>query len=430
MEKDKKKIKLITFAPHPNFGTCLQSYALNYVLRLMGHDVEFIFNCREVPPVPIRSRIWRGVKGFIKMLMPQSKVKEIQTRRKAERLALEEKGIKADPDILKLPNRPLLRLFSLTPIYNRWWKWYKCKNLQWKKVFKFTYEDGNFRMRRIFTHKQYAEVAAEADMFITGSDQIWNPYCGGFNPMMFVEFGGDTKRIAYSSSIAQDSFPKIVEGRVKDDLSKFSHIAVRECQSVDLLNKLLGRTDVKLVVDPTFLLTRQEWSDFGKRAVLEFDVPERYIFCYLIGSEHIPVYRQMVEEVKEMTGIKDVISLECYNRDVNFGGGRLYKDAGPYEWVYLIEHASYVCMDSFHATAFALKFEKDFVHCMKNRARQTGSQNSRMTDILSRYGLLYKNYTPDSPNDWKRSVDYSKVTPLVQADINDSMQFLRYEIEN
>ena len=45
------KIKLVTFAPHPNYGTCLQSYALNKVLTKMGHDVEFIYNGRENPPV-------------------------------------------------------------------------------------------------------------------------------------------------------------------------------------------------------------------------------------------------------------------------------------------------------------------------------------------------------------------------------------------
>ena len=47
------KIKLITFAPHPNFGTCLQSYALNKVLRDIGHDVEFIYNGREKHPQSI-----------------------------------------------------------------------------------------------------------------------------------------------------------------------------------------------------------------------------------------------------------------------------------------------------------------------------------------------------------------------------------------
>ena len=51
MGQIKKRIKLITFAPHPNFGTCLQSYALNNVLQRMGHDVEFIYNGREIPPL-------------------------------------------------------------------------------------------------------------------------------------------------------------------------------------------------------------------------------------------------------------------------------------------------------------------------------------------------------------------------------------------
>lgn len=425
-----QKIKLITFAPHPNFGTCLQGYALNYVLRQMGHEVEFIYNCREVAPVPLHRRVWRWVKALIKSALPKAKVAKIKERRKAERDAKEAKGIRPGPDILKLPNRPFLYMLSRLPGYQGWWKRHKCVNLQWRKVYKFTYEDGNFRMRRIYTHKQYREVAAEADLFITGSDQIWNPYCGGFNPMMFVEFGGDTKRVAYSSSIAQDSFPKCIEARVKSDLSKFKHIAVRERRSVDLLNDLLGRTDVRLVVDPTFLLTRQEWSDFAKRAVLEFQVPEKYIFCYLIGNEHIPIYQQMVEEVKAMTGITEVISLEYKNRDANFGGGRLYKDAGPYEWVYLLEHASYVCMDSFHAIAFTLKFEKDFVHCMKNKDGQTGSQNGRIYDILSRYGLMYKNYVSGGSDEWKRPVDYSVVTPLVQAEIDDSLEFLKFEVEN
>ena len=59
-------------------------------------------------------------------------------------------------------------------------------------------------MRRLFTHKDYKKVVDDADLFITGSDQIWNPYCGGYNPMMFLEFVNDrTKCVAYSSSISQ-----------------------------------------------------------------------------------------------------------------------------------------------------------------------------------------------------------------------------------
>ena len=59
------KIKLVTFAPHPNFGTCLQSYALNYVLRKMGNDVEFLYNRREVEPLSQ----FTYMKIFVKRIM-------------------------------------------------------------------------------------------------------------------------------------------------------------------------------------------------------------------------------------------------------------------------------------------------------------------------------------------------------------------------
>ena len=63
---ENKKIKLVTFAPHPNFGTCLQSYALNKVLRDMGHDVEFIYNGHENPTPTLVQRM----KSLIKVILP------------------------------------------------------------------------------------------------------------------------------------------------------------------------------------------------------------------------------------------------------------------------------------------------------------------------------------------------------------------------
>ena len=416
------KIKLVTFAPHPNFGTCLQSYALNYVLRKMGHDVEFIYNGRENPPQPFIKVL---IKDCMKLFLPKSFIASLKAKRQANITHQ-----RREPYILELPDHPFLYCFSKLPFYGKIYKMLKCRNLQWKKVYKFTYEDGNFNMRRIYTHKQYTEVTADTDLFITGSDQIWNPYCGGFNPMMFVEFGGDKKRVAYSSSISLPEIPASVKQRMKTDLEKFQHIAVRERRSVELLNKLLHRNDIKLVVDPTYLLLAKEWEEFGNKAEIEFTIPEKYIFCYFVGDKRADVYEQMVQELKHFTGIQNVITLECYNRNLNYGNGRLYKDAGPYEWVYLLQHASYICMDSFHATVFALKFQKEFVHAMKNEDTETGSQNTRMYDILSRYGILYKNYNVGGNNGWQQPVDYARLTPLIESEIKDSIDYLKYEIEN
>ena len=108
----------------------------------------------------------------------------------------------------------------------------------------------------------------------------------------------------------------------------------------------------------------------------------------------------------------------------------MYKDAGTYEWVYLLRNASYVCMDSFHATVFALKFQKEFVHAMKNEENEVGSQNTRMHDILNRYGINYKNYNNTADNKWQQNIDYAKVNPIINAEVEDSLRFLKYEIEN
>ena len=426
MGQIKKRIKLITFAPHPNFGTCLQSYALNNVLQRMGHDVEFIYNGREIPPLTFSMYVKKSISKIARKILSESMLILLK-----ERLGKRTRGKKSssnDPVVLQLPDYRMLYWLSKLPGYEKCFKMYKCKNLQWRKVYQFTYEDNNFKMRRIYTHKQYNEVVADTDIFITGSDQIWNPYCGGFNPMMFVEFGKDKKRIAYSSSIAQPEIPQQIKERMKQDLLKFKYIGVREQRSVELLNVLLGRTDIRLVVDPTYLLSMEEWMEFGEKAVLEFPLPKKYIFCYFVGDKRKEIYEQMVQDVKKFAGIDDVVTLECYNRKLNYGGGKLYKDGGPYEWVYLLRHASYICMDSFHATVFALKFKKEFVHALKNSDDETESQNTRMYDIFNRYGLSHKIYFPSSSESWQLPIDYSKVTPIMELEIENSIKFLEYSI--
>ena len=414
-----KKIKLVTFAPHPNFGTCLQSYALNKVLQDMGHDVEFIYNGRETPKWGIKEY----TRYFIKLILPSKVIQRIREKWETNL----QNNAETPPVILKLPNYRFLYAISKLPFYYPLYKFFKCRTLQWKKVWKFTYEDGNYNMRRIYTNDQYKDVVKDADIFITGSDQIWNPYCGGFNPMMFLEFAGNCKRIAYSSSIARPEFPKNVRERAKKDLQNFKHIGVREQSSVDMLNDLLNRDDVRAVVDPTYLLTKEEWQDFANRANIEFELPEKYIFCYFIGDRYRD-YSAMVDDVKKQTGIQDVITADCTNGYVNYGDGILYKDGGPYEFVYLLSHATMVCMDSFHATVFALKFGVDFVHILKTKSEKSvESQNSRMYDLLKRYDLLYKLYDANNA-EWLRSIDYDKVNKLMEKEIIDSYTFLQKEI--
>ena len=87
-------------------------------------------------------------------------------------------------------------------------------------------------------------------------------------------------------------------------------------------------------------------------------------------------------------------------------------------------------MDSFHATVFALKFGKEFVHALKNEDSETGSQNTRMYDILGRYGLLYKLYIDHMRTDWQKLIDYDRVSPMMIKEIEASMNYLNNAIGN
>lgn len=399
--------------------------------------MEFIYNRNENGELMVpRSVIFKQkVKSLLKFVLPNKIVKQIQNKHQAEwdKKEQENPELSSFPlAILNLPNKPWLKFRCRFSTFRKRClrQYYRTK--QEEKVYKFTFLDGNYKTRRMFTHTDYQEEVKDADLFITGSDQIWNPYCGGFNPMMFLEFVNDgTKCVAYSSSIARPSFPREIESRVKEDLSKFQHIAVREQKSVEILSKLLGRNDIKLVVDPTMLLSRDQWATFADKADLGFELPEKYIFCYLIGPR-TEAYEEMVANVKKQTGIDHVINVTCYGDTRVYGDGIVYKDGGPYEWVYLLSHASIVCMDSFHATVFALKFHKDFVHILKTSSAEENaefSQNGRMYDILSRYGLLYKLYNKEN-TDWLKPIDYQHVDELMNAEIEDSLKYLKWEIEN
>jgi len=427
---------MVTFTPHPNFGTCLQSYALNYILKKLGHNVEFIYNNNDFP----KRGIIGTVKDFIRYFIPKSLVEKYWKRKRQKKVQSLAKELQTTPEdiqnrihyppiILNLPNSKWQYHISRFPYYTHFLKLFKYRTKQWKKVFAFTFEDSNYNMRRIYTTKQYEKVVEEADLFITGSDQIWNPYCCGFNPMMFLEFvNGRKKCIAYSSSISRPSFPPEVKDRIKDDLQKFQHIAVREQSSVELLNKLLNRSDIQLVVDPTWLLSEKEWKDFGNRANIEFDIPEHYIFCYFIGNRYKD-YIDMVENIKEKTNINNIITIDCSNSTIKYGNGILYKDGGPYEFIFLLSHADFVCTDSFHATVFSIKFKKEFAHIFKTNEDYDSeiSQNARIKDLLNRYHLQEKIYNKDSDK-WLSTINWEYTEIIMNKEIEESMQYLKNSI--
>ena len=364
-----KRISIITWYCSNNFGTSLQAFALQKHLSNLGYDVEMLNH-----------------------FLLDNSLKSI-----------------------------LKRTFGLLGLlkFVRFFRFVKKINL-------YIYVKNEINEKCIFTEKQYHKMLKETDVFIAGSDQIWNCYYR-FDPFYFLDFAENKKCIAYASSIGTNSVAPQYSDKVRDLLVKFSSIGVREKTAIKVLSDLTGRNDIRQVLDPTFLLKVDCWKEFGNGAILDFDIPETYIFCYLIGDNE--EYSRQLKDVINKSGIgKVVIIPSIENPQFNLEGAIVYKNAGPKEFIHLIERCSLVCTDSFHASALSINMSKKFVVFKRFGDNEIKSQNSRLYDLLSQYKLMDRFYSSD--DGWQNHIDYDVVQTLLIEDRMKSNNFLVNAIES
>jgi hypothetical protein len=244
---------------------------------------------------------------------------------------------------------------------------------------------------------------------------------------MFLSFAGGKKRISYASSIGVSRIPEEYKKKVARLLSKFASIGVRENTAVKVLQEVTGRNDIKQVLDPTFLLSSEEWNEMADKATYETTIPEEYILCYLIGNNDW--YQKQLIDVQLSTGIKNIIIIPAVeNASFQLEGAFISKNAGPREFVDLIRRARMVCTDSFHATAISLNYSVNFVEFMRFKDSDNASQNSRILDLLNRYNLGHKIYNAEN-KEWVNTIDYPNVKKILTKDRADSLSFLLDAIE-
>lgn len=371
----KKHIALVTWIGGGNFGTALQSFSLHYYLERKGYKVTLL---RYIP------RDYSGSSfQFIKSILTYVGVTRLMTSLKARKLPPKEK--------------------KFNSFVNRY-----------------------YNLRFLRTEYQFDKYVRQTSVFITGSDQIWNTYYK-FDPKMFLDFVTNKRKVAYASSIGTTSIKEEYKEDVKRLLLDFHRIGVREKAAVGVLSELTNRDDIVQVLDPTFLIKKEEWISVCENAIIEIPIPEEYICCYLIGNNE--EYKQQLEMVKQKTRINKVIIISSEeNPAFTIDGAIIYNNAGPLEFVRLIADSSFVCTDSFHATALSINLNKNFVEFLRFKDDDKASQNSRIYDVLSHYHLkshLYNSVT----DEWLQAIDYTEVGQLLEKDRDFSYGFLTSAIE-
>lgn len=229
-----------------------------------------------------------------------------------------------------------------------------------------------------YTPDTVVSAAERCDVLITGSDQVWN--FDWFNPAFFLDFPDcRAKRLAYGASAGRSNFREEEAAYLRQTLSRFDAVSVREDDLAAALKKQLQRDDIHTVVDPTLLLPEEEWSSLASPRLVE----RPYLFCYFLHNDKsLAKLARAFAQKKHLTIVTIPFpGIEYNDADIRFGDYRM-DDADPKDFLSLILHAEYVLTDSFHASVFSLIFGKPFFAFPRGDALRMGSRLRTLTETF------------------------------------------------
>lgn len=325
-----KKVALMTWVFYQNFGTSLQVTASVFVMRKMGYTVDVVDYLPHGKLISLND--YRSIKYYI------AKIREKFTNMRFE------------------TNFDINRKMAFTNFIE--------KNIDFTQECK---TDSNL----FLLNEKY-------DAFVCGSDQIWSPSV--FNEKYFLSFvENPRKMVAYAPSIGLSEINDLyVRKRMLENIDRFEHLSVREEQGAKLIKEMCNK-EAQIVLDPTLLLTANDWDSM----VIPKHITEAYILCYFLGTKRDNWSH--VYEVSKRTGIKLKI-IPVFEKDYRRGFD-VIEGVGPGEFLSLIKDASMICTDSFHGTTFSIVYNKPFYVYERFSGKDTNNQNSRIHNILRLLGL-------------------------------------------
>ncbi|MZQ83656.1 polysaccharide pyruvyl transferase family protein [Paenibacillus sp. 5J-6] len=250
-----------------------------------------------------------------------------------------------------------------------------------------------------------------ADAYICGSDQIWNClHKNGKDPAFYLDFVPDKKiKASYAASFATDTISSEYQPVVKQRVEKLDAIGVREKSGVEILNKL-NIQKANHVVDPVFLLDKNDWNDMCKQ---EFQ--EKYILIY--DFDNSSLIKKIALEIAKEKGYK---IYTIYSGKLKYADKYFTLD-GPETFVSLVRDAQFVISNSFHAAVFSVLYEKMFVIVNRNEAI-----NTRMRDLLD--DLQLKDRLVDEKYNLDKVlsvIDYKESNAILHEKIRFSKKYLQ-----
>ncbi|WP_215509229.1 polysaccharide pyruvyl transferase family protein [Limosilactobacillus fermentum] len=368
------KTDVITLHTVDNYGSAMQTYATQEVLKKLGCEVEIIDYWRENN-------------------LPEHRAQQM-----------------LDTSLMQ----------KLKPIWGRNHKTettaIKC--MQWylehhvSPMWKFLEDNVNLSKKRYTSFDELKADPPKADVYITGSDQVWNSiWNDGIDRSYFLDFAPQDKpRIAFSASIGRTEFSEDEISETKALLQKYTAISVREESAVELL-KSIG-IESQLILDPTLMLNCNEWRKVAKGR----KKTRPFLLIYQLNPN--PEMDQFAMNLAKKK-VWEVIRVG-FGRSDRQKPGKCIMSPSVEEFVGLLFQAKCVLTDSFHATAFSLNLGTDFISV---RPQKFATRIESILQLTGQEQRLLDDYKDLNIVD--RAIDKKHVKKILDHERKAGMEWLR-----
>lgn len=364
-----KKVGIITQHRVVNYGSVLQTYALQEKIKELGYVCEVIdYYPERFTPLGMLKRIKNKGDKFKKSFLIRTAARVI-----------------------------------IIPSYA----------IRFHMFFKFLNNRIDMTSKTYKTEKELEEENFGYDIYCTGSDQVWNY---GWNEKIeypyYLAFAPDSARkISYAASFGKSELEREEMGETRKLLKRYDKISLRELSGVKIVDELGIEGSVN-VLDPTLLLTGEDWRKISSGKYTD----DKYILIYNLNRN--PRIDSYAKELSAKTGLE--VRYLSYQLHEFYKNGKMFCNPQVEDFLALIDGAQYVVTDSFHATAFSLNFNKEFVIVYP------GKYSTRLQSILEILNLTNRVAKDEKDMSILESrIDYNRVNALLDAERIRSLTWLR-----
>jgi len=373
-----KKVGILTLNGYQNYGNRLQNYAVQEVIKSLGMDAE-----------TIRVHLEKSQSNNNKYRLLKKRFYNL--KRKTTREMLDNIN------------------FKIWSIINR----EKIEEAEFirTKVFKKFTMDYILETDYFISEKQIPEkILDKYDYFVTGSDQVWNPYYINGSSLYFLTFAPKNKRIAYSPSFGVSNIPLEYINRYKAWLLEIKSLSVREYVGARIIEELTGR-EAPVLIDPTLMLTKEKWLSISKESI--YKPKSKYILTYFLGKipdeiRHFITYTAKKNNL-QIVNLADIKDIKNYI-------------AGPSEFIDYVNSASALFTNSYHGCIFSILMGTPFVVYDRQGSE---SMYSRIDTLLSIFQLECRKVSNIKSNEQIFEIDYSHIPSILEFERKKAINFLR-----